>query len=62
MFGLSNPYVTRGTSFVDDSESLGSLYAVESKHPSGSSFGDDFSVPRVVSAVEAMRYPWHQFR
>jgi len=33
LFGLSNPYVTRGTSFVDDSESLGSLYAVESKRP-----------------------------
>jgi len=33
LFGLSNPCVSRGTSFVDDSESLGSLYAVESKRP-----------------------------
>jgi len=33
LFELSNPCATRGTSFVDDSESLGSLYAVESKSP-----------------------------
>jgi len=30
---MSNPCVPRGTSFIDDSESLGSLYAVESKRP-----------------------------
>jgi len=28
----------------------------------GSSFGDDFSVPGAVCAVEAMRDPWQQFR
>jgi hypothetical protein len=33
LFELSNPCATRGTSFVDDSESLGSLYSVESKRP-----------------------------
>jgi len=26
--------------------------------PRGSSLGDDFSVPRSVCAVEAMRHPW----
>jgi len=30
--------------------------------PRGSSFGDDFSVPRFVCAVEAMRHPWEEFR
>jgi hypothetical protein len=33
LFGLSSQCVTRGTSFVDDSESLGLFYAVESKRP-----------------------------
>jgi hypothetical protein len=30
--------------------------------PRGSSFDDDFTVPRSVSAVEAMRHPWQKFR
>jgi hypothetical protein len=62
LFGLSNPCVSRGTSFVDDSESLGSLYALESKRPRGSTFVDDVSVPRSVCAVEAMLHPWQKFR
>jgi len=38
LFGLSNQCVTHGTSFVDDSESQGLLYAVESMRPTWQQF------------------------
>ena len=59
---MSNPCVTRGTSFVDDSESLGSLYAVESKRPPVAAVSMMISQFLGFSAVEAMRHPWQKFR
>jgi len=62
MFGLSNPGVTRDSSWLMISEYLGAVWAVESTRHTRQQLVDDFSVPRGclgcrihVSPVTAVR-------
>jgi hypothetical protein len=60
MFGLSNPRVTRDSSWLMISESLGAVWAVESTRPRDSSSLMISESLGAVWAVECTRHPRQQ--